>query len=60
MKPKSRSARVVKVIEVKCSVGNGTESDPNRVIVEYWSTDGEFLAASDPEATPCEPLTSLH
>ena len=48
----SRSAALVRVIAVETVVGSGTESDPNRVIKEYWSLSGELLAANDPEAMP--------
>ena len=44
-----RSARVVKVIEVKASAGSGTAEDPKRIITEYWSADGKLLAVNDPE-----------
>lgn len=45
---KSRSVQLVEVIEVKTSAGMGTESDPGRIITEYWSKDGELLAVNDP------------
>lgn len=41
-------ARVMEVVIVKATVGKGTEKDPNRVITEYWSKDGELLAVNDP------------
>lgn len=49
MKAKSGSAQVIEVIEVKATAGKGTEADPYRVIVEYWSKDGQLLAVRDPE-----------
>lgn len=47
----SRSAALVRVIAVETVVGSGTESDPNRVIKEYWSLSGELLAVNDPESS---------
>ena len=29
-------------------VGNGTNADPVREIVQYWTTDGELLDECDP------------
>lgn len=49
-----RSARIVHVIAVETVVGKGTERDPNRIITEYWSTEGKLLAVSDPEFNPFE------
>lgn len=49
MKAKSGSAQVIEVIEVKTTAGKGTETDPYRIITEYWSKDGQLLAVSDPE-----------
>lgn len=42
------SAKVVQVVEVQAVVGKGTEEDPNRVITQYWSLEGELLAERDP------------
>ena len=42
------SARVIQVIETKARVGRGTEQDPNRVVTQYWSFEGELLAFDDP------------
>lgn len=47
----SCSARVVEVIEVRGCVGKGTEENPNRIITEYWSKDGNLLAVNDPQVT---------
>lgn len=58
--PKSQSARIVEVIEIKTPAGKGTKENPNRVITEYWSLGGELLAVNDPEVTPCEPQPSPH
>lgn len=47
----SRSAALIRVIAVQTAVGSGTESDPNRIITEYWSLSGELLAVNDPESS---------
>ncbi len=36
------------VIEVQAVYGNGVENDPCRVVMEYWSMEGELLAIRDP------------
>lgn len=38
------SARVIKVIETKCTRGDGTSADPVRTVYQYWSVDGKLLA----------------
>lgn len=38
---------VIQVIQIKASVGTGTEDDPNRIEIQYWSMDGQLLAVSD-------------
>lgn len=49
-----KSARIVHVIEIETIVGKGTERDPNRIVTEYWSTEGQLLAVNDPEFNPFE------
>ncbi|MFD2116390.1 carboxypeptidase [Paenibacillus yanchengensis] len=41
------SARVIRVIETKAARGLGTEEDPMRVVIQYWSFDGRLLAEND-------------
>lgn len=41
------SARVIPVIETKSARGSGAADQPTRVVVEYWSLDGEKLAERD-------------
>ena len=48
----SRSAKLIQVIAVETVAGSGTERDPNRIVTEYWSLEGELLAVQDPEANP--------
>ena len=55
-----KSARIVHVIAVETVVGKGTERDPNRIITEYWSTEGKLLAVSDPEFNHFEHQLSHH
>lgn len=55
-----KSARIVHVIAVETVVGKGTERDPNRIITEYWSTEGKLLAVSDPEFNPFEHQLADH
>lgn len=38
------SARVVRVIRTEALEGAGTENDPCRMQVRYWSFEGELLA----------------
>ena len=41
------SATVIMVIETKSARGNGTKEQPSRIVVEYWSLNGEKLAEKD-------------
>jgi len=41
------SARVIQVIEVKSIFGKGTDDDPVRELVEYYTLDGLLLADVD-------------
>ena len=41
------SARVIHVIETQSARGSGAVDQPTRVVVEYWSLDGEKLAERD-------------
>lgn len=42
------SAKVLQVIATNTLIGSGTESDPYRIIAQYWSLDGKKLAEHDP------------
>ena len=42
------SAQVISVILTESVTGAGTEDNPNRIVAQYWSTDGELLAVHDP------------
>lgn len=50
--PNLCGAKVVQVIEMKVSKGNGTESNPNRIVTVYRSLGGELLAVYDPFVKP--------
>ncbi len=41
------SAKTEEVIKVCCVIGSGTENDPVREVVQYWSLDGELLFEKD-------------
>jgi hypothetical protein len=43
-------AKLMQVIVVERCKGAGTEADPSRLVIEYWSTDGKLLASHDPVA----------
>lgn len=54
-----KSICVTEVIEAKVLVGKGTEEDPNRIVTQFWSTDGELLAVNDPGSISSVHRTSL-
>lgn len=41
------TTQVIEVICTKSLIGMGTEEDPVRVIIQYWSFDGKLLAYND-------------
>lgn len=45
------SARVIQAIETKAARGAGTDEQPVRMVTQYWSLEGAFLAEHDPCAT---------
>ncbi len=49
------SAKVISVIETRAMAGRGTEEDPVRELIQYWSFNGELLAVNDPVARLPEP-----
>ena len=42
------SAEVIKVIKTTALRGTGTKEDMSRIVTQYWSLDGNFLAENDP------------
>jgi len=44
------SAKVIEVIETKAMKGTGVQTDPVRIVTQYWSLDGKLLAECDPSA----------
>lgn len=41
-------ARLIQVIETKAARGAGTDEQPVRIVRQYWTPEGEFLAEFDP------------
>lgn len=41
------AAKVIEVIETESIIGAGTNTDPVRIIKQYWSLKGELLAHND-------------
>lgn len=48
----THSAKVIQVIQTTSSVGVGTEKNPNRIVIEFWSLGGELLAVNEPHISP--------
>lgn len=44
---RSVSVVIMEVVVVTTTTGKGTLQDPNRIIVEFWSKDGQLLAVED-------------
>ena len=43
------NAKVIQVIVTDLKViGDGTEKNPNRILIQYWDFDGNLLAEVDP------------
>ncbi len=40
-------AELIEVIKTESVCGKGTEESPVRVVIEYWSLEGELLARVD-------------
>lgn len=40
-------AKVIQVIETESIRGNGTDTDPVRLIKQYWDFEGNLLAEND-------------
>ena len=45
---KTKSARVIQVIETVSLAGDGTDAHPIYEIHQYWSLDGKLLAKNEP------------
>lgn len=41
------SAKIIEVIETKALRGRGTEADPVRYVLQYWSFEGKLLWEND-------------
>jgi len=44
-----KRAEVTVVIKTTTLIGTGTENDPAREVVQYWTPDGKLLATNDPK-----------
>lgn len=44
------SVKVVEVVQVIAQVGTGTEGDPVRDVITFWTTDGRFIGELDMHA----------
>jgi len=42
------SALIIEVIMTQSIMGKGTESDPFRLVTQYWHKNGELIATIDP------------
>jgi hypothetical protein len=40
-------ARVIVVVETKAHRGTGDADNPHRMVTQYWTTGGDFLAERD-------------
>ena len=49
---KTKSARVIQVIQTVSLAGDGTDAHPIYEIHQYWSLDGKLLAKSEPPINP--------
>ena len=58
---KTKSARVIQVIETVSLAGDGTDIHPVYELHQYWSMDGKLLAKSDsPEPEIEQPFDGAH
>lgn len=42
------TAEVISVIKTTSTRGDGTSANPSRVIIQYWTLNGELLFEEDP------------
>ena len=42
------SAKVIQVIETRSARGSGSENQPIRIVIQYWSLEGDLSAENDP------------
>lgn len=43
----TESAKVIQVIETRSVRGKGNIDDPCRLVIQYWSLNGELIAEKD-------------
>lgn len=51
------SAKVIQVIETRSARGSGSENQPIRIVIQYWSLEGDLLAENDPIMMNCPSWT---
>lgn len=49
------SVQIIEVVKTKTSVGNGTEEDPVRTVVQYWDKEGKLIGTEDPIMSKVNP-----
>ena len=49
------SVQIIEVIKTKTAVGNGTEEDPVRTVVQYWDKEGKLIGTEDPIKREADP-----
>ena len=42
------SAKVIQVIDTRSARRSGSENQPIRIVIQYWSLEGDLLAENDP------------
>lgn len=52
-------AKIMKVIVTESLVGHGTNKDPCRNVIRYWSLDGRLLAEYDSLITANDPFLQV-
>ena len=60
LRHRSNSVRVIQVVEVVTTVGNGAEDNPYSSVREYWSLDGSLLAVTESEEIAAELPEETH
>ena len=55
-----KEAKTVTVIKTVTVVGNGTEENPVRRVVEYWTLDGRLLCSTNDDSDYYEQSTLTH
>ena len=51
---KVESAKVISVIKTVSTRGKGTDTNPVRTVIQYWTVEGELIAEEDCCSTSAE------